>query len=376
MNCTVALLCDPGCEPEAALEAHELTAKTARQAVGYVTLERCTAEQIATLCYRSQTASRIIALIAEGTITDPEELDKIKEELLLFDYAPFLKHGGSFKVECERIGEHNFQAHDIEMKLGELLFEEKKFPVSLKKPDMTLYCAVVDDSFVLGVDLAGRDLGKREYKAFHTRRGMRSSVAYAAVRAVGYTGKETLVDPLVMDGSLVIEAALFATKTSPQRFRKEFAFLTMPFAEGQKLDKIFGDHQGQPRPIGGYTNTIGSLKLVRANAKLAGILETLHLTKCELDWLDTKLEEKSVHFFVTAPPASGKNTPLKDLEKQHDDLFKQASRLLSKNGAMLLVVEKKAEFLNPAVRHGFSLSSERNVRMGEKPLFFLTFKRS
>jgi len=36
---------------------------------------------------------------------------------------------------------------------------------------------------------------------------------------------------------------------------------------------------------------------------------------------------------------------------------------------------ERAEFLNPAERHGFVLEQEREVWMGEKKLLFLKFKK-
>ncbi len=367
----LALLCDQGCEPEAALEAKELTGRAARNGKGYVVLDGCTPDDVAALCYRSQAAARVLAFIAEGKIAEPDDLLQAEETILGFDYSPYLKHGGTFRATCERLGDHSFQAQEIELLLGGLLYEEKHYPVNLAKPDMTLFCAIDHDAYVIGIDLAGRDLAKREYRAFHTRRSLRASVAYAAVRAAGYTGKETLLDPFMAEGSLVIEAAVFGSGTSPQRFRKEFAFLAMPFAASREW--TFPDSQPKKTNVTGFAPMVSMLKMTRANAKLAGVIDSFSLTKCEIEWLDTKLEKGSVDLIVTVPPQSGKSTPPKDVEKRQDDLFHQAKYALGKKGMVLLVTEKKAELLNPAERHGFSLLEEREAWMGEKKLLFLAF---
>jgi 23S rRNA G2445 N2-methylase RlmL len=373
---TLALLCDAGCEEYASLEAKELLKRTAVIRNSYIIVPDCSARDAALLCYRSQLAGRVLVLIKEGRITGPEDVRT--EEFLDFDYSPFLKEGSSFRAECERSGEHGFQSPEIAALLGEALHERRGFSVELKKPGMTVYCRVKDDGYVLGIDLAGRDLGKRDYKVFHTRQSMRGTIMYAAVRAAAYTGAEIMADPSVIDGTIPIEAALYATRRSPQRFRREFAFLHMPmFGEtdwGSFFSELDNASSAPPRILG-FSPLLRTLKMARQNAKLAGVEDSMALTRCDLSWLDTKLEKGSVDIFVTVPPSSGKNTSLKDVEKLQDDLFTQADYALKNDGVVLLVAEKRAEFLNPAERHGFRLAEEKRVRMGGKELLFLKFRR-
>ncbi len=373
---TLALLCDPGCEDVAALEVKELLGKKAEAGTGYVTVAGCTAEESAKLLYRSQTASRLLALVSEGRIAGPDDILKDKKGILDSDYAPFIPDGGSFRVTCDRLGSQEWQSHEVEEALGAMLHEEKGWKVDLGKPALTLFCQVVDDRYVLGADLAGRDLGKREYKAFHTRKSLRATVAYAAARVAGFAGGEALVDPFTTDGEIPIEASLFATGTSPHRFKREFAFTRMPFAAEKDWEAFFTAEDGKAAAktrVTGFSPMVRTLQMARANAKLAGVDKTLRLTKCEVTWLDTKFEEESVDRIVTLPPASGRNTPLKEVEKVQDDLFYQARYAIKAGGKVLLVSEKKAEFLNAAERHGFKLAAEREVRMGGTTLSFLTF---
>jgi 23S rRNA (guanine2445-N2)-methyltransferase / 23S rRNA (guanine2069-N7)-methyltransferase len=374
---TLVLLCDVGCEEYTSKEIRELVKKTPVQKKGYLTIPDCSLEDAALLCYRSQTASRILVLIQEGEVQSVEDILG-NTTFLDYDYSLFLKKDGLFRVSCDRNGEHGFQSKDVEQEIGELLHEKRGLVANLKTPDMVLFCAIHDEAYVFGIDLAGRDLGKRDYKVFHTRKSMRSTVCYAAVRAAGYTGKENLLNPLSSDGVVEIEAALFAARTSPQRFRKEFAFRGMPIAQGTDWDTFFkklDDSAGAEPSIKGFAPMLRMLKMSRANAKLASVEKFLTLTSCEVSWLDTKVEAKSVDIIVTQPPSSGKNTPLKDVEKLQDDLFKQAKLLLKKNGTVLLIAEKKAEFLNAAEHHSFALKEEREVHMGGTRLLFLKFFR-
>jgi 23S rRNA G2445 N2-methylase RlmL len=373
----IALLCDPGCEAVAALEVKELVGKDATAGKGYVTASDCTAEDIATLNYRSQSASRVIAVIVEGKISEPEDIVKEKAKVLDVDYSLFMPADGAFKVSAERHGEHAWQAHEVEEELGGLLHVDGKLKVDLDAPDMEVRVKIVDDSYVIGVDLTGRDLGKREYKAFHTRKSLRATIAYAAVRMAGYDGTQKLVDPFTTDAAIPIEASLFATKTPVQQFNKDFDFCEMPFAK-QDWEAFFTGLDGEATDkadVTGFAPQVRTLKMGRGNAKLAGVDKAFTLTKVEVNWLDTKFDKESVGLIVTVPPSSGKNTPLKDVEKLQDDLFYQARYALKQEGVVLLITEKKAEFLNAAQRHKFSMKEEKEVSMGGTTLKFLVFRK-
>ncbi len=372
----IAVLCDPGCEDIAALEVKELIKKTATKKKGYVVAE-CSTEQAAFLCYRSQCASRILAVITEGKIAKPQDTIKNKKIILDFDYSLFLKD--TFRATCERHGSHKWQAREVEEEIGALLHTEKKLKVDLEDADMDLWCKVTGEHYVVGVDLCGRDLGKREYKAFHTRRSLRGTIAYAAVRAAGFSGTETLVDPFSLDGGIPIEAAMFATQLPVQKYKKDFAFTSMPFAKDTDWDAFFAkedEKATKETKITGFAPQVRTLKMARGNAKLAGVDKAFTITKCEVNWLDTKFKEGEVDMIVTLPPCSGKNTPLKDVEKIQDDLFYQCRYVLKQGGTVLLIAEKKAEFLNAAQRHKFKLQKEKEVHMGGTALLFLVFGKT
>jgi 23S rRNA G2445 N2-methylase RlmL len=373
----IGLLCDQGCEAFVASEVKRLVKKEATCGNGFLTAE-LSPEEMALLNYKSQTIHRLIAVITTGEIASPEDILSAKESLLTFDFSPFRNSDGTFRVSCERHGEHSFQGREIEESLGALLHDEKSFPVNLDKPDMDLWCKVVDTRFILGIDLTGRDLGKREYRAFHTRKSLRATVGAAALFAAGFSG-ETLVDPFSIDGLLPVEAAMIATATPVQKYKKEFSFMTMPFATKTVWEEFFAKEDAkitQEAAITGFSPQVKTLKMARSNAKLAGVDKALTLTKCEVSWLDTKFEEGGVDVIVTVPPASGKNTPLKEVEKLQDDLFYQAKYALSKKGRLLLITDKRAEFLNPAQRHKFTLKEETDIMMGGSPMKFLKFEKA
>ncbi len=84
-----------------------------------------------------------------------------------------------------------------------------------------------EDRFVLSLDASGEPLHRRGLKRRGGRAPLRATFAAAALRLVGYTGTELLLDPMCGGGSLTIEAALIAKGIPPGWFRP-FAFFDWP----------------------------------------------------------------------------------------------------------------------------------------------------
>ena len=73
-------------------------------------------------------------VIFEGTISTGCKIEDVKRD---FDVS-FLKDK-TFRVDCERTGEHDFKSIDIETALGEQLYEKTKSKVDFKNPDIVIH---------------------------------------------------------------------------------------------------------------------------------------------------------------------------------------------------------------------------------------------
>ncbi len=358
----LAILCDQGTEEFCAQDVRRILGREAQCGKQSVRLE-ASVEEAALLNYHLLTGSRVIAVLHAGASCVPELFASL-------DLTPFLPAGGSFKVVARKDGAH---ARELEEAFGAVV-HERGHPVDLVQPDATLIVWWHGEECLLGVDLSGRDLGKREYRAFTTRKSLRSTIIASALFASGRVGQR-LADPYGSDGTVVIEAALAASTTSPQRYKKEFAFLRMPFAQGVDWQGFFREqdekHSTEVRVWACYP-LVGSLKMGRANAKLAGVEDLIVQTKCELRWFSEKL--KDLAGIVTIPPVSSKHLSPRSVEPVQEELFAEARRALVPGGTVLLIAEKKAELLNPAARHGFRLAREWAVQRGGAQFFFLSFE--
>ena len=112
------------------------------------------------------------------------------------------KFKGSFRVDCKREGEHDFDSGMIERGVGEIIYK-LGFKVDLKNPENTIYVDIIDDNCLIGL-LEAKDLCKRDYKAKVSNQSLNACLAYFMLKLLG---KGDLIDPFCRDGVIAIEAA-------------------------------------------------------------------------------------------------------------------------------------------------------------------------
>ncbi|MEJ5358377.1 MAG: hypothetical protein WHT06_06840 [Desulfobacterales bacterium] len=85
-----------------------------------------------------------------------------------------------------------------------------------------------EDRFLLSLDASGEPLHRRGLRRGGAGKApLRATLAAAALRLVGFTGEEVLLDPMCGGGTLPLEAAFLAKKIPPGWFRR-FAFFDWP----------------------------------------------------------------------------------------------------------------------------------------------------
>jgi len=96
------------------------------------------------------------------------------------------------------------------------------------RPDTLCYVHVAEGQATVGVDLAGRSLHERGYRAVAGPAPLRETLAAAVVLASGWRAERPLVDPMCGSGTLVLEAALSALAIAPGLIRADFGFERWP----------------------------------------------------------------------------------------------------------------------------------------------------
>ncbi|MCP3877492.1 MAG: class I SAM-dependent RNA methyltransferase, partial [Sulfitobacter sp.] len=134
----------------------------------------------------------------------------------------------------------------------------------------------IDDNVVtISLDTSGDALHKRGHKEAVGKAPMRENLAYLMLRQAGYTGTETVVDPMCGSGTFVIEAAEIAMGLNPGRSR-HFAFEDLAsFDAAQWAAMRDTPTTSTPLRFYGSDRDAGAVRMSRMNAERAGVADTV-----------------------------------------------------------------------------------------------------
>jgi len=192
--------------------------------------------------YRNQIAHRVIYSIDKLDYSDDEDLlSKIGKCINGINDA-FLKTliecGIDFRVSV-RTDEHT-DVTWLEAEIGGIFIDYAKtlgrdLKVNLNNPVMNVYIHLHNNSAYVGIDLSD-DLSKRDYKIFNNAVSLKGPTAFGLLMSAGYTPKDVYLNPYCYAGTLEIEAALYATRTSHRFYNKSFPFMRLSSSIDTAID--------------------------------------------------------------------------------------------------------------------------------------------
>lgn len=100
--------------------------------------------------------------------------------------------------------------------------------IDTKDPDVQLNLYIQGQSAVMSIDTSGKPLNRRGYRLETVEAPLQETLAAALLSLSKYQGNEILCDPCCGSGTILIEAALMASKTPPGFLRKEWGFFNLP----------------------------------------------------------------------------------------------------------------------------------------------------
>ena len=364
-----------GIEGTASAEIKELINADCRIEESCVIFDFRKFEELCLLCYKSQSADRIIFLIDSFDFKNfPEEFEKFLNKL---DLKGWFKKYKKFKAECTRVGAHDFKSVDAETQFAKFAlskYKSEKVKFNIKECQISYFIYIINNKCHFGVDFAGFELNKRVYKIFLHPGSLRGTIAYALARESGFKKKEIALDPFSRDGVAVIETALYANDFPVQYFRKDkFAFLKLDL--GIDCEKFFKSADKKIKKnkskVYSFDHMFKYVDYSRKNAKIAGIDKGIHFSRVELEWLDIKFKKESVDRIVTSLPTS-KNA---NLDKIYNEFFYQSEYILKKEGTIGLITRMTDFVKKHASKHNFTVAREKEVWSGEQMLIIMIIKK-
>ncbi|MBI2665909.1 hypothetical protein HYX12_04775 [Candidatus Woesearchaeota archaeon] len=295
-----------------------------------ITVEVKDKENILLLFSHLQSVRRLLVLVDHQ-----KELNKIS---LNFPWTDYFTTSFSFKVDVENIkGQEN--RFEIAKRISSCLFEELKkaginAKIDFKNPDVLLIVYGLNNKkgevkeYYVGIDLAGQEIHKRYYRLFPHSASFTGDIAYYLVKYAGFSGKERLLIGFCKDGTIAIEAALYANRIAVQK--GTCAYQKFPLFQNINIPK-----QSLPEKsvkIFAFDESLPNITATRKNIQLAGVQEFLDFRKYPLEDLEIKYGKDSfeiIIFYLTA----------KD-EERINEIYYQINYMLKTKGKILFITRK------------------------------------
>jgi putative N6-adenine-specific DNA methylase len=136
---------------------------------------------------------------------------------------------------------------------------------------LRLVVRIEDDLVTFSLDTSGAPLHRRGTKQAVGKAPMRETLAAHFLRACGYDGQVSVVDPMCGSGTFVLEAAEIACGLLPGRSR-DFAFERMAGFDAEVWAEMRGAQPGKPTGLRFYGSDRddGAIRGAQANAERAG----------------------------------------------------------------------------------------------------------
>lgn len=176
-----------------------------------------------------RTASRIQRVVGEFDVPD---ISRFRENLQNIVWPEWLRSHKPFTV-APALTDQNAQAlgeaaviSAVAESVKQSVFERSapKFDPDADEP-ITIVVFIRNGSCVIGIDTAGRSLHKRGWRTTGHPAVLKETLAASILLLAGYTGAETLLEPMCGSGTIAIEAAYIALNKAPliHRGKDDFA---------------------------------------------------------------------------------------------------------------------------------------------------------
>lgn len=227
----------------------------------------------------ARTVNRFFALLARAQVRSLQEIEQVAWQV---PYEQWFENRYAFAIRSERDGTHDFTSMDIARVVGQVVCDRfiahtgARPPVNLDNPDVEIFSTLVDDQYLLGLNLTGSSLHRRPWRqSLAHLTALRPTLAAAVVMASGWDDRP-LMDPMCGTGTLLIEGALWRRGISPSRGREEWAFRKLiPHDEclWQADLEASASVGGTSPPLQGSDWNARYIEIARQNAQGAGVTD-------------------------------------------------------------------------------------------------------
>ncbi len=257
--------------------------------------------------YASRLASRVLLPLTRFKCFDRKSLYRGALEV---DWLSFLKKDTSFAIDANvqhrELRNSLFAAQIVKDAICDQMRQRigQRPSIDIQHPDVQFNLYIQQHTAVISFDTSGVPLHKRGYRQESVEAPMQETLAAAILRLSKYSRDRILLDPCCGSGTLLIEAALIATNTSPGYLRKQWGFMCHPDyrqMEWLKIRNELDQHRIPllPHHLFGLDINQNAVRICKINLKAAGFWREVEVIQADFREFDPPILP---NFLVTNPP--------------------------------------------------------------------------
>lgn len=238
--------------------------------------------------YASRLASRVLLPLNRFKCFDQRSLYRGASEI---DWPAFIRNRQTFAIDAN-VHSHRelrnslFAAQVVKDAICDRMREKTgdRPSVNVQEPDVQINLFVQKNVAVISLDTSGAPLHKRGYRTESVEAPIQETLGAALLYLAKYQGDEILLDPCCGGGTILIEAALMATKTPPGFLRQKWGFFNHPdhsqiewLKVRNEVDKYRTALPAQK--IFGVEINKNNVRICKANLRAAGFSQGIEVTQ-------------------------------------------------------------------------------------------------
>jgi putative N6-adenine-specific DNA methylase len=302
------ITCSQGMETLLAEELEELGFP--KTALGYrgVYVPEGNIDAVYRINYCSRIAGRVLFPLSHFKCWDRQALYK---GIYAINWRHFFSVGQTFAIDANVSNSREFRnSHYVAQLAKDAIcdqFREKtgsRPNIDRANPDVQLNVFIHETTCIVSFDTSGAPLSRRGYRQAEGEAPLRQSLAAALLRLANYKGDEIMCDPCCGSGTLLIEAALIASRTPPGFLRQKWGFVHLPEFSQVEWLKVKNEADAQKIPLKpnkffGVDINKNALHAAKVNLRAAGLHQFVDVSLGDFrDWTPDPRPD----FLMTNPP--------------------------------------------------------------------------
>lgn len=282
----------------------------------------------ANLCLR--TALKILKPIHTARVQDEDALYQLFYD---FPWEDFLDVNSKFVIDSVVHGTIFTHSQYASQKAKDGLVDQfrdrynERPSVDLNRPDLRINLHIQEDFCTISLDSSGASLHHRGYRIATNIAPLNEVLAAGLIQLSGWKGNTDFLDPMCGSGTIVIEAAMFASNIPANINRKQFAFEKWTDWDADLFEKI---QESQLKrimnpgiQIKGSDKAPSAIEKATINVENANLNEFITLEKKDFFQVD-KETSGPLHLLTNPPYGERLNGEINTLYQGIGDAFKQS----------------------------------------------------